>query len=145
MRTKQLLRYYKMADIDRLYIDKKDKELYEKLKEEKIFRGKSNKELFILALIYGYRNKVHREISNKEGFVRTEYLDEKDWALIKSIAIDHKSVEILNDKGKIVNIVQEYAHMGIQILKSNLERSQYGSFDKLFERELIEEYKKLHF
>jgi hypothetical protein len=127
---------------DRLSIDKKDKVLYEKLKAEAIF-NKENKDLFIMAMTYGYKNKVRTALETKEGYVRTEYLKPEDWALINSLAIGTRSVEILSKPEDICQLAEQYAHAGIKILAAKLDSTSFGSFEKQFEKELLEMYEKI--
>ena len=52
-----------------------------------MFSGKDTKDLFIIALAFGFKNKVRRSFQNREGYVRTEYLTDKDKALLYAIAL----------------------------------------------------------
>lgn len=123
---------------DRLNIDNTDKEVYEQLKEEKIFKERSNKELFLFAMAVGYKNEIKKKLNSKFGFVRTEYLSEEDLSLIKTVSISKQDVNILKDMKKVFKISEEYAHTGIKILGNKLKGIQFGSFDKKLEKDLLD-------
>jgi len=129
---------------DRLFIDKKDKKYYDRLKQEEMFRYKENRHLFLLALGYGFKNDIKVQLKSKEGFVRTEYLSSENWSLIKAIAITVKSIEVLSNPELIFQIVEEYAHGGIKILFDEVQSTPFASFDKKFEKELHEIYDELN-
>lgn len=131
-----------MAEIpDRLYIDKKDVNLY---KECEIFKDKSNREQLLFAMAIGFKNSVKHPLERKEGFVRTEYLKPEDFALLNAVAMyDAKTPEILANKEEVFKIAEEYAHAGIKLLYEKIKSLQYGSFYKQFEKELFEIYNEL--
>jgi len=128
---------------DRLYVDKEDIKLYKFLQNEELFNGRENKDLFIIAIAFGYNNGLRKKIERREGFVRTEYLKEEDWALIYSIALDIGPIEILEDDKMIFEVIEEYAKGGIELIVDKIEKTQFGSFEKKFEKELYEIYNKL--
>jgi len=132
-----------MNKLDRLYIDDEDKELYEKIRNE-IFKNKDNKDLFLFAMAKGFKVHKRSPLQKKFGFVRTEYLLPQDRALLNAIAIYEKgSEDVLLNEEEVFQIAEEYAHYGIQILKGELETSQFGSFDKKLEKELFELFQGL--
>jgi hypothetical protein len=133
-----------MSIPDRLYIHTKDKELYDMLLKTKFFSGKSNKELFLFAMAIGFKNQVRREISSKLEFVRTEYLKEKDYALLYSLAIfETGKTNIVNNEAEVYKIAEEYAHGGIQLLVEKVKGSNSEFFEKQLELELYEYYNKI--
>lgn len=127
---------------DRLFVDKKDLELYKRSKSEDMFRDKDNKDLFILAMAYGYKNNVKRALEAREGYVRTEYLKAEDLALINGLAISTESVETLSTPERVFQLAEEYAHAGIRLLVDKIESGSFGSFEKKFEKELHQMYAK---
>jgi hypothetical protein len=132
--------------LDRLHIDKKDKDLYEYLKNE-IFRSsdlKENKNLFLFALSIGFNNNAEHPINTKLGFVRAEYLQPKDEALINAIALHtEKTVKVLSNKEDVYKIAEEFAHGGIRILYDEVTSKRPGSFYKRFEKEMYDLRKQL--
>lgn len=135
---------------DRIYIDKKDRDLYQKLNEEEIttFKDKggrrTRKEQFLFALSIGFKNGVKRKLETKEGFFLVKDLHPEDEALLNTIAVyDSNSVEILSNKGEVYKIVEEYAHAGIRLLCEKIKSTTHGSFDKHLEKELHDIYSKL--
>lgn len=134
-----------------LYIDKKDRELYDRLAQEVVFKSKGkekdNRSLFIYAVIYGYKNKKNlelTELTSKETYLRVEYLKPEDWVLFQSIAIEQGSIEILGNFEKLCQLIEQYAHTGIKLLVNEIDSGgEPGTFEKKFEKELLEIYKNL--
>ena len=62
-----------------------------------------------------------------------------------AIAInDNNSVDVLANREEVFQIAEEYAHAGIRLLHDKIKSTQLGgSFDKQFEKELIDIYKEL--
>ena len=127
---------------DRINIDKKDRELYDKLEE--IFQGKTRKEQFLFAMAIGFKNNVSRPLGTKEGFFLVKDLRPEDEALLDALAIFEEGPEILSNKEKIFRIAEEYAHAGIRILADEITSSSFGSFVKKFEKELFELFEKIN-
>jgi len=138
-----------MSDVpDRLNIDKKDRDLYNKLDQEEILRFKggkrTRKEQFLLALSFGLKNNVSKPLNAKEGWFLTKDLNEEDKAILNSIALyNTKSVEVLNRKSEVFKIAEEYAHAGIRLLFDLMNSVQFGSFNKRLELDVINNFNKL--
>lgn len=130
---------------DRIYVDKDDKELYEKIKEEEIFQDRENKDLFIIAMAYGFKHQVKRKLDKKEGYLRTEYLKREDWGLINSVAVNDGLIDNLNDREAVLKLAEEYAHGGIKLLCDYIDSIQHGSFDRQFEKELLDLFDELQY
>ncbi len=135
---------------DRIYIDKKDRILYDKLDHEEILRFKggnrTRKEQFLFSMAIGFKNNIDQPLKNKDGFVLIKNLQPEDEALLNSIAINKtNSVDILTDKSEVFKIAEEYAHAGIRLLFDKIESAPLGSFDKQLEKELHEIYNKISF
>jgi len=145
MKEKLKWRQDKMTIPDRLYIDRDDRKLYEKIEKEDVFKGRTRKEEFLFAMAIGFKNKVKRSLKMKEGFFLTKDLKPEDETLINVIAIwGSNSVEVLlSNKEKVFEIAEEYAHGGIRLLHDSIESTQYGSFSKQFEKTLHEIYEEL--
>jgi len=125
---------------DRIFRDVDDKDLYDRLKNEKLFKDKNLKEKFIYALTLGYKNNISVPIKLKEGLFYTKDLSENDEALLSALAIytSEKGIDILIDKAEIYKIAEEYAHAGIRLLIDNIDSTPYGSYEKIVEKELSE-------
>jgi hypothetical protein len=123
---------------DRFYVDKKDISLYEKLKAETFFKKKDNKDLFLMAMAYGHKAKSRQKLSTREGYFRAEYLKSRDWALINAICLSLEGIDTLSDGERMFLIAEECAHGGIQLLIGELEAIQYGSYDKHFEKKILD-------
>ena len=124
---------------DRLYIEESKKGKYEYLKKEDIFKDKSNKDLFLLAMVIGFKNNLRKELKRKNGFVRTEYLNEDDIALIDALGLEETdNTEFLLDQEKIFEIAEEFANTGIDFLMDQICGSDFSSIERRFEKLVIE-------
>jgi hypothetical protein len=150
MKRKFYWRKYRMPEIpDRLYIDKKDRELYNKLDQEEMLRfkggGRTRKEQFFFALAFGFKNKIKYPLESKEGWFNTRDLQPEDETLLNAVAIyEAKSVDILSNKAEVYRIAEEYAHAGIKFLCNKIESTPFGTFEKQFEKELHDIYKNFN-
>jgi len=130
-----------------IFIRESDKKHFKKLLDkDSPFSKKGNKDVFIMAMITGFKNGIKYKLVKKDpsGFFRTSYLTEKEKSLIKAIAInDQKNLLVLKDKKKVYTIAEEYAAGGVKILKDKVFSADYGSFVKKFETELTSMLQKL--
>lgn len=128
-----------------IYRTKNDKESYEELKEDPIFSELQNKDLFLIALTVGYKEKKRKQIDKKDpkGFVRTEYLGPEDWMIVKSVAIDEESEEVLNKPEIVIQIAEEYAHGGLEFLLEDLKNLPFASTEKWLEKNVVDLYNEI--
>jgi hypothetical protein len=120
----------------RLCVDLNDRPLYDQLKQETMFAGRATRELFVIAMAYGFSSGTKRVLENREGsgYVRTEYLTPEDKAFIYAVALsDSGDQSVLVDKETAFRTAEEYAHAGIKILSDTLSGCQMGAFAKHFE------------
>lgn len=134
-----------LKKVDRLHVDKDDLNNFNRLKEkDSPFAGRQNKDIFLAAMVMGFSHgvKIDLEKKKKEGYVRDEYLNPDDRALINSIAIyDQGDLKVLLDKQKVFDIAEQYAAGGIESLKASaLGVDEYGSYSKRLESDLLKEY-----
>jgi len=130
--------------VDRLYVGKGDKDLYDKMVQESILKNTTRKEQFLLAMAYGIRSNVRRKIEQREEFFLRKDLLLEDEAMLDAIAIRaDNALDVLSSKVQIFSIAQEYAHAGIRLLAAEIEGTSYGSFEKKFEKELFETYETI--
>jgi len=138
-----------MSEIpDRLNIDKKDRELYNKLDLEEITRfkdkggTKTRKEQFIFAMAYAFNIGKKMPIDAFDGYFLEKDLHDDDRALIYAVAVyDTKSVEVLADMKAVFKIAEEYAHAGIILLANN--KIPIGLYEIELEKELSGIFKKI--
>ena len=131
---------------ERICIDKEDRSFYEKAKKENIlnFEKKIQKDQFLLAMAIGFDNKQKREIKTKEDFFYDFDLRPEDTALLNAVALyESGTVDIIDDDKKVFDIAQQYASAGIRILCDTIDNTQFGEFDKHFEKDLVNAYRKL--
>ena len=94
----------------------------------------------------GFYNETKIELGERKfGFVRIEYFNRKEKAIIYAVAIhDTETIEVLHNKRKVYSIAEEYATGGIKLLKDKaIGVDEFGSYFKRLEAELLEEIKKL--
>jgi len=109
---------------DRVYIDKEDRALYEKVENANVleFKKKGRKEQFLLAMAIGTQ----------------------DDALMNAIAVyETNSPDVLSNKEEVFKIAEEYAHAGIKLLVDKIETTEFTSFHRQFEKELHEIYDRV--
>jgi len=131
--------------IDRFYVDKKDIDDFNRLKEkDSPFAGGQNKDIFLAAMVVGYHEGCRVKLKTKEGYFREEYLTPQETALIRALAVSEAAnLTILLDKQKIYEIAEEYAAGGIKLLKGKVFSGEYGSYAKKLESDLLRTYEKI--
>jgi len=131
----------KFEDISNIHIEKSELDSYDKIE---LFKGEDRKDQFMLAMATGFLNKTKKTISSRHILFKTKYFKQDDDALLNSLALyETGKVETLADKAQIYRIAEEYANAGITILKNKENQSQIGNYLKKFEKEIIDNYRKL--
>lgn len=128
-----------------LGIRKSDEKYYDALKDkDSPFAGKENKELFMMAMVIGFRDGARRKFGTKKSFVRTEYLNPRENSIIKAIAVAQEgNLEVLLNKRKVFSIAEEFAAGGIKLLRERVFSRGYGSYIKKLESDLVDDYQKI--
>lgn len=127
---------------DRVFMSQDDRERYEKLKQEAVGRGRDSKELFLLAVATGLRNQVRRPLETRHEFVRTEYFNDRDMALLHAAAVSETGdLNVIGDRSAVLDVAEEYAHAGIRLLADMIDGSPHEGFEKAFEKELYEAHR----
>lgn len=85
--------------------------------------GVSSKQLFFLCMGMGIQRDFMGEVPpRKSDSVRLEYLDEKDFALLKTVAIAYKKdFSILLDEDAAYDIAEQFASGGLQIFADEMK------------------------
>lgn len=132
------------SKVDRVYIRKDDKEVYDQLQKKdptSPFYKKENRVVYMAALARGFKDGGRLELNNREGFIRLTTLKEKNKAIIKAIAVqEENTLDVLGDKEKVYKIADEYAAGGLQLLKGKVLEQNSGSYVKKLESELMETF-----
>lgn len=132
---------------DILYCDKDEREFYDTLLDEEIFKGMDLKHVFMLAVVTGLRagkrNELKKRVSG--GLIRESYLDDSERAVISAIAVatDESGLKVLLDKRKVYQMAEEFASGGIQLLKNDVCSGEFGSYAKRLGERLVKEAKGL--
>ena len=119
-----------------IYVAKDDKDKYEFLKSQEFFKDLRDPELFLLAAVYGFRYGTlnYEEAGDysisfsRKDFTRTEYFNDEQWGLMKALAIYKKGIEILKNKKALINLLEQYAHIGIEILYQEVKDSSFDTY-----------------
>jgi dnd system-associated protein 4 len=108
---------------NRVYVDKEQydrmHELTSKASEaEREVPFKSLKEVLMAAAMLGYKMGEKADVTERKEIIFTDYLDKTlDLPLVCCLAIaDQKTVEVLNDKKKIITIFESYIKGGFDYL-----------------------------
>lgn len=137
-----------MGTPDRLYIDIKDRDIINKIQDENLFdfKNATNKEKFLFAMAIGAHMDIDEyPIEKKDGFFLTKDLASADEALINVCAIKKfGSIDVLENKEKIYDYVQQCAHLGFKILSDEIQQSGFGSFEKQFRIKVNEVFDNLN-
>lgn len=77
-----------------------------------------NKEIFLLCLSFGFEEKHLGKIPpRKSDAVRLNYFDEREIAMMRSIALAHTNdFHILIDEDAMYDIIEQYAAGGLELL-----------------------------
>lgn len=131
--------------VDRFFVEKKDFDEFNKLKEkESPFAGSHNKDIFLAAMVVGYHEGSRIEIKNREGYFHEKDLNPQERALISAIAVSEEgSLNVLLDKQKVYSIAEQFANGGIALLKAKVFSGEYGSYAKKLESDLLRTYEKV--
>ena len=131
---------------DRVFIRKSDRENYKALQDQELFKGRANKEVFMMAMAVGFRegDRIEFRKGEKDGFFLLKDLNEKEKSIFFAMAVSEEDLNVLSDEDKVYTIAEEYANAGIKLLKSKVLVKEPGSYIKKLESELVEESKKIN-
>lgn len=130
-------------------VGKKDKKDFDLLTKDKgsYFYGRDHKEVFIMAMVYGFLNNSSKTLGEKHsgGHFRVDTMNERDITLIKALAV-HKtgSLDVLLDLKEVYSIAEQYATGGISYLKNDVFSKQRGHYDKKLEELMVELHSKIN-
>ena len=135
----------KKPKIDRFYVERKDFDAFNSLKEKgSPFAGAHNKEIFLAAMVVGYHEGCRIELKSKEGYFHEKDLTREEAALIRAIAVaEENGLNVLLDKQKVYSIAEQFAAGGISLLKAKVSSGEYGSYAKKLESELLRSYESI--
>lgn len=116
-----------------LYCERDERQLYDQLKEEEIFKNMDLKHVFMMAFAKGVQAKKRNPLKNRAsgGLIREAYLDDRERALIRAVAIaEEGKLGVLLDEKRVYQIAEEYASGGIRLLKNEVCSGDFGSYSK---------------
>ncbi|MCX6818521.1 MAG: hypothetical protein NT129_00795 [Candidatus Aenigmarchaeota archaeon] len=131
-----------MSNVDRVNIREEDRKIYTMIRDQGPLKGRTNKELFLLAMSLGIKknNRIPYGSKHKDGWFLLKDLTNKEMSLFRAIAIAESSdLDILIDKSKVFLIAEEYANGGIHLLKQEIFEKEGADFEKRLESLLRKE------
>jgi len=130
---------------DRIYIDAEDRPLYDRLEKEKLFKGRTKRELFLFAMSIGAKHDASPEFKSKAEFFHLRDLKQEDEAVIKAIVMHKtgKKHELLADKDALYLEAERYANAGIKLLINEIDSKKFGSYEIQLEKNLFETFNKI--
>ena len=141
----------KMLKDPQIYVSKEARELFDNMNRCDDFKGLENKDLFMLAVIFGFikgdhgRKNLAKAQRTQSGYTRERYLTDSDNALLIAIAVfEQGELELLGKSNTptVYSIAEEYANGGINDLKKFIFDNP-ASFVKKFAKLLRQHYKKM--
>ena len=127
------------SDTDRLFIEKGDREIYTDLEDRANLKGLSHIDVFCLAMGLGFKNGLKTPIKTKDGLVRFASVKEREWRLIRAIAVaDSNDLSIAGRLGDCAAIAEEYANAGLQLLQETVRSTKTDELETIIERALME-------
>lgn len=112
---------------DRFYVQKSKHRLFQELSARETGPLEQMKDVFLLAAAVGYRKGLRRPIEDDRQHVGFwHYFSEaRDVPLLQCIAIaETQDVAVMGDRSTIVEIAQEYANGGIDLLADMLHEDR---------------------
>lgn len=112
---------------DRFYVQKSKHRLFQELSARESGPLEQMKDVFLLAAAVGYRKGLRRPIEDDKQHVGFwHYFSEaRDVPLLQCIAIaETQDVAVMGDRNTIVEIAQEYANGGIDLLADLLHEDR---------------------
>lgn len=112
---------------DRFYVQKSKHRLFQELSARESGPLEQMKDVFLLAAAVGYRKGLRRPLEEDKQHVGFwHYFSEaRDVPLLQCIAIaETKDVAVMGDRNTIVEIAQEYANGGIDLLADMLHEDR---------------------
>jgi hypothetical protein len=128
-----------------LCIRKSELTIYNRLRaEDSPFSGLTRKKMFLLSMANGFREGKFSEVSSeRETYVRNEYLFPEDRAIIDAIAVSKSGgLEILADTRKVFAIAEGYASGGLKSLCEQVFEGEFGTYSKRLEADIRSYAKK---
>lgn len=109
---------------NRLFIDSDNRYIYSNIRNKYSHLKLYNSDIFSLALTIGYFNGVKKSLKRKHAFIRNETIPEDLFSIMILIAIKEfgeDNHEWINNPLVILDLAEEYANAGIEILNDFLE------------------------
>lgn len=127
------------SDTDRLFIEKGDREAYNDLENRANLKGLSHIDVFCLAMALGFKNGLRTPIKAKDGLIRFATIKEKEWRLIRAIAVAASDdLSIAGRLSDCISIAEEYANAGLQLLQETIRSTKTDELETIIERAMMD-------
>ena len=119
-------------------IEKSNQSKVNELEESnELLKGKSHKEIFILSLVLGFKNKVSKKMNTPYGLINCSSFSSRDCWLVAAIGFKEKGLSIFNDPLELRKLAEGYANAGFDILQKKLYEEKPGNVLNHLESEII--------
>ena len=91
------------------------------------FKGRSMVDIFVSAAVAGFVSKKRSRLKKKTPNISAVAMTPEQKAILLTIAISVEgTVDVLFDRAKTIEIIEEYANAGITILESRISEKLYS-------------------
>lgn len=120
-------------------IEKKLQDKYQEITNSGFFEDCENHEVFLIAMGYGWRNGIRKEIEKRYPVVNTRKIDDTQAWTMASIAIAEEGFSVLSDVSEIQRIAEEYANGGFSVIQDKIEKAPPNAELEKLQREMTKE------
>lgn len=101
-----------------------------------IFAGKTQRDLFILAMALGKSRNQKSDVKDRQANIPVQNMAERQkWAILSVALAEHNDLMCLKDENSLYKEAERYAEEGLKILQSHMDK--WGSnYPKYLEAEL---------
>lgn len=122
-----------------LNIEKTLQDEYQEITNSGFFEDCENHEVFLMAMGYGWKNGIRKELDNRYPVVNTRKIDETQAWTMASIAIAEEGFSVLSDVSEITKIAEEYANGGFSVIQEKIENAPPNAELEKLQREMMKE------
>jgi len=118
-----------ISRINYLNIEKKKREIYNKLKNSTVFKDMGNPELFLLSLVLGIKYGKRKKLVNSSNLFRVNELRGNIWVLLSvgfvELGNDINVFETKEGARMAFKVCEEYANSGVDILNDLVKKREF--------------------
>ena len=98
---------------------------------EKIFAGKTQRDLFIFAMALGRSRKQKSDVKDRQANIPVQNMAERQkWAILSIALTEQNDLMCLKNENPLYKEAERYAEEGLKILRSHVDkwRAEYPQF-----------------